>query len=58
MNHESTNRNIFMRRILAGAVATLALITCATTSHAFQFAYGELKGSFELGPATIAQPQG
>ncbi|MEI6053022.1 MAG: DUF1302 family protein, partial [Opitutaceae bacterium] len=36
-----------MRRILAGAVATLALITCATTSHAFQFAYGELKGSFD-----------
>ncbi|NBQ58741.1 MAG: DUF1302 family protein, partial [Opitutaceae bacterium] len=47
MNHVSLNPIVSARRLGVTAVAALAIIASATTGRAFQFAYGELKGSFD-----------
>ena len=47
MNHVSLNRIVSDRRFGVTAVAALAIFASATTGQAFQFAYGELKGSFD-----------
>ena len=47
MNHVSLNRIVSARRLGVTAVAALAIFASSTTGHAFQFAYGELKGSFD-----------
>ena len=41
------NRIVSARRFGVTAVAALAIFASSTTGHAFQFAYGELKGSFD-----------
>jgi len=47
MNHVSLNCIISARHLGLKAVAALAIIASATTAQAFQFTYGELKGSFD-----------
>lgn len=47
MNHVSLNCIISARHLGLKAVAALAIIASATTVQAFQFTYGELKGSFD-----------